>query len=176
MVYCFLNIFIDIFFCLGYSLKPFRFKTKFMGGELAILVSYISVIGLTYFMVTKEILSILDTVMKYPAITLASWIIMTNLYVDMEDDIRDNSCSSAIVLGEPITATILVAIPVFNYILTIYSAYQNNNIFALLPLLSIPMKYNVLKLAFKKQKTCKPMYFKSVLIFNTLFIVGHLFN
>ncbi|KAF2071062.1 hypothetical protein CYY_007616 [Polysphondylium violaceum] len=176
MLYCFLNIFIDIFFSLGYSLKPFRFKTKFMGGEMAILFGYISIFCISNFMITKQYLPILDPLVKYPAITFSSWLITTNLYVDVEDDKKDKSYSSAIVLGESITAILLVAIPVFNYIFTIFSAYQNNNIFALLPLLTIPMKFNVLKLAFKKQKSCKPLYFKSVMIYNLLFIVGHLFN
>ncbi|KAF2076318.1 hypothetical protein CYY_002374 [Polysphondylium violaceum] len=112
MIYCFLHIFIGVFCSLGYSLKPFRFKTRFMGGELAILFFYISIFCLSNFMITKSILSIFVPLVQYPAITLASWAIMINLYVDVEDDKRDNSCSSAIVLGEPITAILLVAIPV----------------------------------------------------------------
>ncbi|KAF2073168.1 hypothetical protein CYY_005521 [Polysphondylium violaceum] len=173
--YGFLNIIMDSIFCLFYNLPPFRLKTKLFGGEISVLLSYLSIVNLSYCLVTKNP-SLTICFIHFPAVVFIAWGMMVNLFVDMEDDKRDGSFSSAIFFGETITKFLIVIIPTLIYISTIKYAIEQNNMFALLPLLTVPLKYIVIELAFKKNKQAKPTFFVSILIFNGLYIIGNLLN
>ncbi|KAF2070671.1 hypothetical protein CYY_008016 [Polysphondylium violaceum] len=165
----------NLFFCVFYNLPPLRLKTKLFGAEVTIVWLFFSYVRLPHLLITRN-LSWIDCITDFPGHFLSIWAIFINLYVDTEEDKRDGSFSSAIYLGDTVSKFLIITLPILSYSLAINNALKNNNIYYCLPLLSVPMIFNVIALALKKQKKAKPGYFKFLWIFNMLSAVGILLN
>ncbi|KAF2070668.1 hypothetical protein CYY_008013 [Polysphondylium violaceum] len=158
-----------------YNLPPLRLKTKFFGAEATIFLIFAIQVNTAYSLVVgKPSYSICFT--DYPGCFLKIWAIMMNLYVDSEEDKKDSSKSIPIVLGDKIARNLIIFTSIMVSLLTIKYAIQHNNIYVCLSLLSIPLKFTAMRLAFRKQKNVKPLYFKSMLIYNVFFSLGIIIN
>jgi len=169
IVSCLIYVFVVLFFAVFYNLEPLRLKTKPFGPEASVVIANSMCVVLSYFLITKEFSFISFCLNQAPCLLLVEWATTINLYMDTEDDKRDNSSSIPILIGDSLSK---LNYEISVYILTIRYAINNNNIYACIPLLSVPLHIKVTQLGFKKQKIAKLGYFLTMPVFNFLFAIG----
>ncbi|KAF2070670.1 hypothetical protein CYY_008015 [Polysphondylium violaceum] len=175
MIYVFMYLCFDIFLAIAYNVPPFRLKTKLFGGEISGLLLFMTYVNLSYFLITG-VSNMTICFTDFPGIILPMWAAIANFYIDSEEDKKDGSTSSAILFANTsIPKILIIGLPTMIYLLTIIYAIRHNNVYSCLPLLTIPMKFNVVKYSLQKKKLGKKLYFKSILLFNVLSIIGIIF-